>query len=103
MSVSLFTSLLVLWHYSTLCFLTCHPCQKNFNFIIVKHPWRAGNSRRGESIRKGSRRVNVVEIPCTHVWKWKMRPVETIPGMGVGGREEKIKENDGVSEFNYDI
>jgi hypothetical protein len=29
----------------------------------------------------------------------KMRPVETIPGMG-GGR---IKENDGGGEFNYDI
>jgi hypothetical protein len=29
----------------------------------------------------------------------KMRPVETIPG--VGGRE--IKENDGRDEFKYDI
>jgi hypothetical protein len=29
----------------------------------------------------------------------KMRPVETIPGMG-GGR---IKENDGGGEFNHDI
>jgi hypothetical protein len=29
----------------------------------------------------------------------KMRPVETIPGMGGRG----IKENDGGSEFNYDI
>jgi hypothetical protein len=29
----------------------------------------------------------------------KMRPVETIPGMGGG----KIKENDGGGEFNYDI
>jgi hypothetical protein len=28
----------------------------------------------------------------------KMRPVETIPGVGGGG----IKENDGGSEFNYD-
>jgi hypothetical protein len=28
----------------------------------------------------------------------KMRPVETIPGMGGG-----IKENDGRGEFNYDI
>jgi hypothetical protein len=28
----------------------------------------------------------------------KMRPVETIPGMGEG-----IKENDGGGEFNYDI
>jgi hypothetical protein len=29
----------------------------------------------------------------------KMRPVETVPGMGVGG----IRENDGQGEFNYDI
>jgi hypothetical protein len=29
----------------------------------------------------------------------KVRPVETIPGMGGGG----LKENDGQSEFNYDI
>jgi hypothetical protein len=28
-----------------------------------------------------------------------MRPVETIPGMVGGGK----KENDGGSEFNYDI
>jgi hypothetical protein len=28
-----------------------------------------------------------------------MRPVETIPGMRGGG----IKENDGESEFNYEI
>jgi hypothetical protein len=35
--------------------------------------------------------VSMVEIVCSHVWKWKMRPVETIPGMGRGG----IKANDG--------
>jgi hypothetical protein len=29
----------------------------------------------------------------------KMRPVETIPGMGAGG----IKENDGGGEFKNDI
>jgi hypothetical protein len=29
----------------------------------------------------------------------KMRPVETVPGMGGGG----IKENDGGGEFNDDI
>jgi uncharacterized protein with ACT and thioredoxin-like domain len=29
----------------------------------------------------------------------KRIPVETIPGMG----EERIKENDGGGEFNYDI
>jgi hypothetical protein len=29
----------------------------------------------------------------------KMRPVETIPGMGRG----RLKENGGGGEFNYDI
>jgi hypothetical protein len=24
----------------------------------------------------------MVEILGTHVWKWKMRPAETVPGMG---------------------
>jgi hypothetical protein len=32
----------------------------------------------------------------------KMRPVETIPGTGVGGWEG-IKENEGDGEFRYDI
>jgi hypothetical protein len=31
--------------------------------------------------------------------KGKMRPIETIPGMG-GGR---IKKNEGGSKFNYDM
>jgi hypothetical protein len=45
---------------------------------------------RGEGIRKWCRKVNVVEILCTQRMKnGKMRPVETIPGMGGG-------------EFNYD-
>jgi hypothetical protein len=30
-----------------------------------------GTSRRGEDIRKGYRRVNMVGILCTHVQKWK--------------------------------
>jgi hypothetical protein len=29
----------------------------------------------------------------------KMRPVETIPGMGGGN----MKKNDGMVEFNYDV
>jgi hypothetical protein len=28
-----------------------------------------------------------------------MKPVETIPGLGIGGKTE----NDGEGEFNYDI
>jgi hypothetical protein len=30
----------------------------------------------------------------------KMKPVETIPGIGRGGEK---RENDGEGEFNYDI
>jgi hypothetical protein len=41
----------------------------------------------------------MVEILYTHVCKWKMRPIETIPGVGGG----MIKKNDGRGEFNYDI
>jgi hypothetical protein len=44
------------------------------------------------------RRENMVEILYTHVWKWKIKSVETVLGMGVC----RIKENDGGSEFNYD-
>jgi hypothetical protein len=45
------------------------------------------------------RRVNIVQILCTHVCKWKLIPIETIPGM----EERGIKEKDGRDEFNYDI
>jgi hypothetical protein len=43
--------------------------------------------------------MNMAEILCTHVCNGKMRPVETIPGKGVG----KINETGGGGEFNYDI
>jgi hypothetical protein len=53
----------------------------------------------GEDTRKGCRRVNMVEILCTHISKWKMKPAETILGMeGVW-----IEEKDRGGEFNYDI
>jgi hypothetical protein len=51
-----------------------------------------------EDIREGGWRVDMVEIFCTHVCKWKMRPVETIPGMEGRG----IKENDDGGELNYE-
>jgi hypothetical protein len=34
----------------------------------------------------------------THVCKWKMTPVEIVPGV-----REGIKESDGGGGFNYDI
>jgi hypothetical protein len=33
--------------------------------------WRVGTSARREDIRKECRKVNVVEIFCTNVCKWK--------------------------------
>jgi hypothetical protein len=45
----------------------------------------------GERCRERCGRVNMVQILCTHVYKRKMRPVETVPGMEGRG----IKENDG--------
>jgi hypothetical protein len=45
------------------------------------------------------RRVNVVKYYVLMYENGKMRPVETIPGMGEGG----IQETDGQGEFNCDI
>jgi hypothetical protein len=42
----------------------------------VWHQWE------GEDIRKGCRRVNVVEYYVLMYESGKMRPVETIPGIG---------------------
>jgi hypothetical protein len=58
-----------------------------------------GTSGKVEDIRKGYRRVTMVEYYVLTYENGKMRPVETIPEMGGGG----IKENDGGGEFNYDI
>jgi hypothetical protein len=52
-----------------------------------------------EEVEKGCRRVNIVQILCSHESKWKMIPVETIPEIGGKG----IKENEGEGEFKYDI
>jgi hypothetical protein len=56
------------------------------------HQWE------GEAIRKGCGMVNMVEYYALMCDNGKMRPAETIPGMGEGG----IKETDGGGEFNYD-
>jgi hypothetical protein len=52
--------------------------------------WGGGTSGKGEDVGRGCRRVNMVQI-FVHVYvTWKMRPVETVPGMGEGD----IMEND---------
>jgi hypothetical protein len=43
--------------------------------------------------------VNIVQILCIYVSKWKIRHVETIIGM----EGERIKENGRACEFKYDI
>jgi hypothetical protein len=48
-----------------------------------------GTSGRGEDIRKGCRRVNMVEYYALMYENGKMRPVETVPGMG------GVKDSDG--------
>jgi hypothetical protein len=36
----------------------------------------------GEDVGKECRRVNIVQILCIQVHKWKMIPIETVPEMG---------------------
>jgi hypothetical protein len=51
--------------------------------------WEVGSSGNGEEIRKGCERENMVEIFCTHIYvNGKMRPVETIPGIGKANKGE---------------
>jgi hypothetical protein len=47
----------------------------------------------------GRYKKKMKEGECSENISGKMRPAETIPGMG----ERRIKENDGRGEFNYDI
>jgi hypothetical protein len=56
-------------------------------FCLESRGW---HQQEGKDIRKGCRRVNVVEYYALMYENGKMRPVETIPGMGGG-----IRENDG--------
>jgi hypothetical protein len=50
----------------------------------------------GEGCGERERRVNMVQILCPRVCKWKNGTCSTIPGMGEG-----IRESDGGGEFNY--
>jgi hypothetical protein len=59
--------------------------------------WGVGTSGSGKEVGKRVEEVNMVQILCTHVCTWKMRPIETIPNMG----KEGIKENGGRGEFKY--
>jgi hypothetical protein len=61
--------------------------------------WMFVTNARGEDVGIGYRRMNMVEILCTHICKWEMRSIETTAEMGAG----RIKENDGRDEFNYNV
>jgi hypothetical protein len=67
---------------------------KNRSCLRGRYQWE------GKDVGKSCGRMNMVQIPCTHVCKWKDDTyVETIPGVG----ERGIKENDGEGEFKCDI
>jgi hypothetical protein len=53
--------------------------------------WGSGYQWEGENIRKRVQKVNMVEVFCTIYENGKMRPIETIPGMGVGGINENVR------------
>jgi hypothetical protein len=48
-----------------------------------------------EDIKKECRKVNMMEILCTHIWKWRNETYWNYSRNGGKG----IKENDGVDEF----
>jgi hypothetical protein len=50
--------------------------------------------------RERGKRMNTIQIMCTHVCKLKMISVETVPGIRVGGG---MKECSRGAEFKYDI
>jgi hypothetical protein len=68
---------------------------KNVNHVLSGswHQWG------GEDIKKWCRRVNVRKYYVLMNENGKVRPAETIPGMG----GERIKENDVRYEVNYDV
>jgi hypothetical protein len=49
--------------------------------------------------RERGQRMNMVQIMYTHVIKYKMMPVETVPGIGV----REVKESSGGGEFKYQL
>jgi hypothetical protein len=51
-------------------------------------------------VEKGHERVNMVQILCTYVCKWKIETCRKYSRNCVGG---VMKKNDGGGEFKYDI
>jgi hypothetical protein len=42
-----------------------------------------------EEVVKRDRRMNMVQIMCIHVCKYKTIPVETVPGIGEGDERQQ--------------
>jgi hypothetical protein len=53
--------------------------------------WGGGGER--------GKRINMVQIMCTHVCKYKMISVETVAGIGAVGIKERVTGG----EFKYDV
>jgi hypothetical protein len=61
--------------------------------------WVVGTSGRDEDVGRGCRRMDIIQILCTHVCKWKIEGCwDYSRNVGRG-----IMENDGRGEFKYDI
>jgi hypothetical protein len=71
----------------------------SFSLFKEQLVWGVDTSGRGEGDGERHGRVNTEQILCSHVYKWKMIPVETIQEI-VGRR---LQENDGVGAFKFDI
>jgi hypothetical protein len=63
-------------------FFSCF-CKKGDQESRTGPVWGFGTSGRGENVGRVCRRMHMVQI--LYVCKWKMRPVEIIPGMGEKG------------------
>jgi hypothetical protein len=60
---------------------------------------RVDTSGREEVVRRGGRRMSMVQKHAYIFINAKMIPVETVPGIWEG----RVKENGGRGEFKYDI
>jgi hypothetical protein len=77
--------------YSYLKQTKCHyfPLQdqrtggQNRSCLLGWYQWK------GEDVRKGCRKVNMVQILCVHVCKWKTETVKTILRMGDRRRDKE--------------
>jgi hypothetical protein len=51
---------------------------------VLGPAWGVGTSGKWEEVRKGCKKMNIVQILCIHILNEKMILVETVPGIGKG-------------------